>query len=154
MSIATPAPHSSSAPPSYTNHSHASPIKFSLHIQPSPKIGMDEMKIYFTTVLLIFLCLAEIQTSNKRKSVRTPFRDSIKPPILKRLQQLGSPYCFTDSSTHKQHYKPGERGESIESIGSGTIVSGRSPFINRYITPQDNQAKVTSTVIVSAFSIS
>ena len=57
--------------------------------------------------------------------------------MLKCLQQSGSPYCFTDSSKAKTHHKG--NGDFSENIGSSKAISGRSPFVNRYITPQDNQ---------------
>lgn len=72
--------------------------------------------------------------------------DSFKPLQIQRLQQRGSPYCFTGTPQYKVKQNLGGDVAS----GSGDVISrvasGRSPYITRYVTPQSGQQ--TSKVAV------
>lgn len=64
--------------------------------------------------------------------------DSLKPLPIQRLQQRGSPYCFTGTPQYKQNLG-GDGGASGSSDAISRVASGRSPYISRYVTPQSGQ---------------
>jgi hypothetical protein len=107
-SLATPTPLSSSAPARYSNPFVTTPLKFSLQIQPSPSSGENV------------------------KSVKYPsLRESVISSALRRsIVQHPSPYNASSQASSV--------AKSLTCNDStGGNISGRSPFINRYLATQD-----------------
>lgn len=76
--------------------------------------------------------------------------DSLKPLPIQRLQQRGSPYFFTGTPQYKSRRSlGGDGGASGTGDAISRIASGRSPYINRYVTPQSGQQVSKVTVITS-----